>query len=130
MKLPEHLKVGGINYRVEVDQETTEAAGAYGLTSLAKCWIKLGASPPNAPGRVRATLVHEALHAIIDCYNGGENAVIDERTVDNLANGIYQVLRDNPEFVAAVLADDEVSLEADPTAGAVNSNGARSAPGP
>ena len=130
MKLPEHLKVGGINYRVEVDQEAAEAAGVYGMISFEKCWIKLGASPPNAADRVRATLMHEALHAVIDYYNGGENAVIDERTVDNLANGIYQVLRDNPEFVAAVLADDEVSLEGDPAAGVVNSNGARSAPGP
>ena len=96
MKLPEHLKVGGITYRVEVDLEGTEAANVYGLISFERCRIKLGASPPSCPGRIRATLVHEALHAIIDCYNGGENDAMDGRTVTNLANGIYQVLRGQP----------------------------------
>ena len=114
MRLPETLKVGGLTYVVEVDQTATDRAGVFGMISFERCRTKRGPSPPNAPGRIRATLVHEALHAVIDYYNGGENDTIDEPTVTNLACGIYQLLRDNPDFVAAVLAeDDEESVSRD-----------------
>ena len=57
-------------------------------------------------------MVHEVLHAICECYNGDQSAdedqVIDHATLDRLAHGIYQVMRDNPEFVAAVTADGNI----------------------
>ena len=53
-------------------------------------------------------MVHEVLHASRECYNGDMNTedgelLIGYPTLTRLTHGIYQLLRDNPEFVAAIL---------------------------
>lgn len=44
-------------------------------------------------------VIHETLHAIWNVHGlGGEDA-LEEQTVNSLANGLTQVIRDNPELV-------------------------------
>ena len=58
------------------------------------------------------TLLHEALHAIEYVYCGGLGAEIVDRVTESMAMGLFQVLRDSPELVAAILGDDQDAVGA------------------
>ncbi len=47
-------------------------------------------------------LLHEVVHGILQQANRD----VDEETIDVLSFGIYQVMRDNPELVQMIVAED------------------------
>ena len=53
MKLPNEIKVGGIIYTAEVDQDAVETVGAAGMIKYDKCVIKMGTTALNAASRIR-----------------------------------------------------------------------------
>jgi len=92
MKIPNKIKVGGIDYEIEmVDYKENDFAEIkiWGKTERDKCKIVLynGVNPQ----RLWETLFHEIIH-IIDRHF---DINLNESKVERLSNGIYQVLKDN-----------------------------------
>ena len=54
-------------------------------------------------------LVHEVTHAIANVYCEGLN--LDEAQVAGIAQGFYQVLTDNEDFVGFLIDNDDESIE-------------------
>ena len=98
MKIPDKLKVAGHVYDIVFDDERLSNEDCIGLVNhnglriyLAKNHrgVKLGKSVSEE------NLLHEILHTIDVCYN---NHSLDEKTIDRLSEGLYQVLKDNFKF--------------------------------
>ena len=87
------IKVGGINYQVELVDLTTqrdeEIGWQLGYCHFHKDLIEINSMISEQ--RQRQTLVHEMMHAIYE-EAGVEQ---DEGNVDALAKVLYQVLKDN-----------------------------------
>jgi len=80
------LKVGGNYYTIKlVDREDISNERDSGECNAAKLSIKIGEDMPQ--GAKEVTLIHEILHAL--------NITLDEKDIEFLAQGIYQVLKDN-----------------------------------
>jgi hypothetical protein len=78
------FKIGGHIYSIElVDGE--DITKDCGECNKARNVIKIRKDIPQT--QIEETLLHEIIHAL----NGG----LDEVTVDGLATGLYQVLKDN-----------------------------------
>ena len=89
----ESVKVGGINYKVELVDLTTQRDDEIGW-QLGYCHFHKDLIEINSmisEQRQRQTLVHETMHAIYE-EAGVEQ---DEGDVDALAKVLYQVLKDN-----------------------------------
>src|SRR5574344_1814076 len=89
----ESIKVGGINYTVELVDLTTqrdeEIGWQLGYCHFHKDLIEINSKISEQ--RQKQTLVHEMMHAIYE-EAGVEQ---DEGNVDALAKVLYQVLKDN-----------------------------------
>lgn len=92
MEIPKLLKVGNLLYDVgELNVDDKEL----GKSNHKYQWIKL--HPDLKTENKEETLIHEVLHQILDdagYFDESDN----EKLVNTLANGIYQVLKDN-EFL-------------------------------
>lgn len=110
MKIPKKLKIAGVNYTVELRKNLYIKEGLAGKHEENQCkiviYIKEGLAGKHEenqygiviqsneynPQKIEQIFFHELLHAI-DCnYN---NYSLDEKTIDGLANGLHQVLKDN-----------------------------------
>ena len=95
MSTVEQVKVGALTYVVKFGacSDTEDWNGVCRYNALQ---IRINDSMSDR--RQGSTLVHEVLHAICD-----ERAVkLTEEQVETLANGMTQVLRDNPDLVEFV----------------------------
>jgi len=97
MKIPEKVKIGGREYKIE--QSEHRAAGN-GDDICGEVWwsrnsIYLYENLPE-DGKA-ATLLHEIIHAIFH-HCGRFKQRDDEGLVNALAEGIFQVINDNPEM--------------------------------
>ncbi len=98
MNIPEKIKVGYRNYKLEEWKQTVASAneaqgqffskeGVIGYTADEK-----GVSHAN-------TLIHEILHAIVYQWNMDLDEKIEEHVVNGLTNGLTTVLVDNPKLI-------------------------------
>jgi len=98
MNIPEKIKVGYRDYKLEEWKQTVASAneaqgqffskeGVIGYTADEK-----GVSHAN-------TLIHEILHAIIYQWNMDLDEKIEEHVVNGLTNGLTTVLVDNPKLI-------------------------------
>jgi len=96
MRIPKQLKVAGHIYKVKYPYIFREDPNLQGQSDLILKEIRLsdvtksGAKIPMA--LVMNCLCHEILHCVDYEYN---NQSLEEDAVMRLANGLYQVLRDN-----------------------------------
>lgn len=91
MPIPNKVKVGWKTYDVILADPTLNGGDElYGQIDYDRCTITLRAAA--SPDQQRATLVHELLHAVSNMY--GLN--LDEKLVEDLANALYCVYKDNP----------------------------------
>ena len=90
------LKVGAMVHRVVINNEWLQGAEAYGATHQ----IKLNDEQPLLQQQI--TALHEAIHAINKVYCVG--ADLSEEQVTALSHGLLQVMHDNPEYTAFILA--------------------------
>ena len=100
-KLPDTLKVGGMTFKVGINNDLLEGAESTGVTMYDRLEIKLNDVAPLI--HRQRTFLHEALHAIDSVYCNG--ARLTEKQVHAVAQGLLQVLHENPEFVRFILAD-------------------------
>ena len=92
MDIPKKIKIGNLNYDIKLldleDKKLGESNHKYQ-------WIKL--HPDLKQESKEETLIHEVIHQILDDSGYFEESD-NEKLVNILANGIYQVFRDN-EFL-------------------------------
>lgn len=98
MKIPKQLKIGGHIYKIKVvDGEDQKKGGScWGKTFHHQKEIYIDESA--ALSQQEETFFHEILHCIDQVYNGQEfvkDGNDGEATVSRLAEGLYQVLKDN-----------------------------------
>ena len=92
MKIPKQLKVGGKTYMVE--QTSNLKLGEYncsGEIDYKDLEIRI---LPTVIDRMEASFIHEMVHAIYDHLGYKEH---DEKEVDELANALHMVIKDNPQ---------------------------------
>lgn len=97
MKIPESLKIGGHEYKVIYPHDFTDCVNVNGLTDTEAKQIKIRqmtlGGGPRAESGVAVTLLHEILHAV-DHYTG-HDVFENEEHVHGIAEGLYQVMKDN-----------------------------------
>jgi len=98
MQIPHKLKVGGHTYKVIYPYVFTERFDRLGDIDYSKKTIRIAEKCGNesrTESAIAVTCIHEVLHAIDDLTGhnmfGGDN----EKLVEALSEGIYQVLVDN-----------------------------------
>lgn len=106
MKFPDTIKVNGHDYKVLFPYKFTERSDLCGqsdggLLELRICELDSGGST-KPDSLIAVTMLHELLHSIDHCsglneLNGGSKE--QERIVECLSNGLYQVFKDNPSLL-------------------------------
>lgn len=94
MKIPETVRIGGVDYAVEVSENVRMGNNiCYGTIDYTESLILLSSTDSTGHQHRCITLWHEILHGIF------EHACIhpknEEEVVEVLSRGIYQVLQDN-----------------------------------
>ena len=97
MKIPKTLKVGGIVYKIiEKKMLDGEESKFSGVAKHRQAEIKIALSDnegmPYDRQKYEECFMHELLHCVDDIYN---NQAIEEKMIDRLSQGLYQVLKDN-----------------------------------
>ncbi len=92
MNIPQTIKIGGKVYRVEItDNLTLGKANVSAEIDFAELVIRIH---PNAKGKMEADFLHEIVHGILDHLGYKHHS---EKKVDELANALYMVIKDNPK---------------------------------
>lgn len=95
MNIPQSVKIGGKVYQVEVtDKLVLGSANVSAEIDYTALVIRIH---PNARGRMEADFWHEVVHGILDHLGYSRH---NEKKVDELANALYMVIRDNPKIFA------------------------------
>lgn len=107
MKIPESVRVGGIEYKVTYGANVRLGNElCYGMISYDDCTIILSETDGTGHQRRCVTLLHEILHGIRN--HAGLQIENEEEIVDMFARGLYQVLQDNGDrlFDLAVMKEE------------------------
>ena len=109
---PENIEpvvVGGFTYDIRFNAETDKelyTEGLYAQHDLT-C-MELQIRTDLTEQMQGESLMHETVHAIVHTYMAGNR--LDEGQVESMAQGLFQVMRDNPqlvEFVQTTGKDDD-----------------------
>ena len=96
MTLPKTLKVGPFEFQVELSDKLDE--DCYGHLEYEK--RKLSVLERLGNFDQHSTILHEALHAIDDCYG----LELGERGVQCLETTLTQLIKDNPEWARELVS--------------------------
>lgn len=96
-----NLKIGHRTYLVRRQEPKDRMGTAYGFCDKTKG--VLGIDGETVAEEQSNTLIHETLHAIWATQEL-KNDEVEELVVTHLANGLTQVIRDNPVWVEVVKA--------------------------
>ena len=101
MKMPKTLKIGGHNFRIRYPYifDKDDLTGQYcPETDEIKIKQVTLAGEVQSETNLHICFFHEVLHAINDiyCMSQLDRECNPENLIDSLAEGIYQVLIDNP----------------------------------
>ena len=94
MKIPESIRIGGIEYAVKYAENVRLGNElCFGKIDYGESSITLSTTDGVGHQHQCVTLLHEILHGIR--YHAGIPVENEEEVVDMFARGIYQVLQDN-----------------------------------
>ena len=94
MKIPESVRIGGVEYAVKYGENLRIGAElCNGIIDNDDSTITLSTTDGAGHQRRCVTLWHEILHGIRE--HSGISVENEEEVVDMFAKGIYQVLQDN-----------------------------------
>lgn len=95
MKIPEKLRIGGVDYAVKREERiiSEEGRALVGQINYDQSLIRIEPAVQDAQGQCR-TLLHEVLHGLEHHFK----LDLEEDEIDSLANGLYMVVMDNPEI--------------------------------
>ena len=95
MKIPEKIKIGGKTYAVEITNNLSLGSVNYsGEIDYSNLAIRIC---PSAQEKMESDFIHEMIHGIYSFLGYSEH---DEKKIDELANVLYAVIKDNPEMFA------------------------------
>ena len=112
---PENIEpvvVGGFRYDIRFNSESdkelyTEAL--YAQHDLTRMELQIRTDlTEQMQGE---SLLHETVHAIVHTYMSGNR--LDEGQVESMAQGLFQVIRDNPQLVEFVQTTGQDSHDSD-----------------
>lgn len=96
MKIPDSVRIAGVEYPVTLVEHLNDGMNAlYGRFDPADCKIELSNPPRQSHQKRCITLLHEIFHGIIHHACLEINEKDEERVVEVLSFGMYQVLQDN-----------------------------------
>jgi len=87
--LPAAIKIGGLNYKIEMNEvadRELDARREYGAACSMLKRIRVRSNMDDQ--QFNLTFLHELVHVIDDVYVGDE---LSERQIGRIANGLYQV---------------------------------------
>lgn len=88
MKRPKTIKVAGRKVKFRMVKNLLRIGDSWGTCRHGEVCIDADATGKD----LLDTLVHETIHAVVDCRDREQVAVLHEDTVHRLANGITDVL--------------------------------------
>jgi hypothetical protein len=109
--MPTSLRIGHARYAVKVDNDRCADGGLFGESHSARLEIRMDVSYPHTV--VADTLLHEVMHQCLavagasrldEHLKEGEN--VEERLILAMSGPLLGALRDNPQLVAFLLADE------------------------
>lgn len=93
MNIPESVNILYKKYDIEmVDNLHDEKGDLYGQIRYLPEKIYLNSAAKEQ--QMKATLIHEVIHAMDEMYNIG----LKEKQVEKLGNAFYMLIEDNPEL--------------------------------
>ena len=98
MHIPEKIKVGYRNYKLEEWKQTVASANEAQGQFFAKEGI-IGYTADEKGVSHANTLIHEILHAIVYQWNMELDEKTEEHIVNGITNGLTTVLVDNPKLI-------------------------------
>ncbi len=94
MKIPESIRIGGIDYSVKYVPNLNDSRRVvYGQIDFKTCVIKFNSAIEQSAQARCIVMWHEILHGIAEHAN--LEIEDEENVIDTLAKGVYQVLQDN-----------------------------------
>lgn len=96
MKIPKKLHINGFDWDIIWSQDIADEGSCYGSAHLSK--QKMFLSPSGTKQKIEETFIHEILHAVWwqQCINNMiDDDTAEEKIINALAFGLYQVLKDN-----------------------------------
>lgn len=96
MKIPKSVRVGGVDYDVEIAHALDKFGEVHGLITLDENLIEVRRC--GSKDFMVQTFLHELLHAI-QYHIGAEfsdKEAENERIIDAIAKSLYMVMQDNP----------------------------------
>lgn len=98
MNIPEKIRIGSMDYKVALTEEIilNNAQQCYGHIDFDTHVIEIDKTLRDVQGQ-QQTFLHELVHGIVREFkiNFSDN---EEDIVDKLADGLHQVIKDNPEI--------------------------------
>lgn len=97
MKIPKKIRIGSVDYKVKFTNKTIvlNAREAYATIDFDHHLIKINSNLADLQHQ-EGSFLHELFHGIIRERN--LDIKDEEHVVEELARGLHQVLRDNPEI--------------------------------
>lgn len=98
MKIPEKIRINGIDYHVEIAKGSLRENGEIllGEIDYLNSTIYLSGEDGTEHKRRCVTLWHEIIHGILDAADAHpEDKALEEKICNVLSSGVYQVLQDN-----------------------------------
>lgn len=127
MNIPDIVRINGVDYTVQITPDTLIHDGneCVGIVDYNFHIIKINSKLTDQQDKER-TFLHELFHAIIDERSLDIEAkeINEEIVVEELAKGLYQVIRDNPKMfnMHDVSVDSNISTDIDKVAGCLANN--------
>lgn len=98
MNIPEKIRIGSMDYKVVITEKTilNNAQQCYGHINFDDHVIEIDKTLRDTQGHEQ-TFLHELVHGIVKEFkiDFSDN---EENVVDKLADGLHQIIRDNPEM--------------------------------
>ena len=94
MKIPESIRIGGVEYRVVYEPNARAGNNlVFGKIDFDNSQIVISETDGTGHEHRCMTMLHEVLHGII--WHASAEFENEERIVEVMAKGLYQVLQDN-----------------------------------
>lgn len=107
MKIPKELKIGGHVYRIVYPYIFQERGDCCGIHQYSDRSIRIQETDSGGTKRtdsgIRQILLHEIMHAIdcVFCMEQIGKEADKDHMIDGIAEGLTQLLSDNPELLNA-----------------------------
>lgn len=94
MNIPNHVKIGGTTYQVEISEMLSLGTANFSAEiDYQNLIIRI---TPQAEEKMQCDLLHEIIHGIFSQLGYAEH---DEKHIEELARALFALVKDNPELM-------------------------------